>query len=259
MSPAASVSRRSQHILSRVAAISLAVAALHLVDGQAPQAGAVAGGVPAATPEFEFATPRDATVIQAVRRRHGLASVPPLRLEGTLSWRGSAQVDRWGISLDWPAAYQQRNAERVHTLIAGRYWTNGDVPAAVQEVARENVTARLAVLSVLVLARPHEPGIRLAAAGTRVVDGHTLRVYTVSNSSGPFVSMLVSTDDRIAGVSQPWTAEPGETAERLERVRSYQQVADVTVPRVIELRVGKHLGEITVVATTGEVVRRDFQ
>jgi len=86
-----------------------------------------------------------------------------------------------------------------------------------------------------------------------------VRVFTVSNRTGPFLSLLVGADDTIVGVSRPWTTEPGQLVERLELVRERQQVGAVTLPRIIEWRVGKHVAEVVTTAATGEPALRDFR
>ena len=140
-----------------IAAVGFAAAVLSV---GVPAPAQETGRAPA--PEFTYGSATDRALIARIRQQVGTGDPPAIRLEGTLQWRGASERQRWGVTLRWPALYQQRTANVIHTLENDAYRTNAGTPPSVHEVARENVRNRFGDISLLLLARPHISGMAIS-------------------------------------------------------------------------------------------------
>lgn len=231
-------------------------------------AGLLSGGTPAlsqpkatvtkgAGPEFTYHAPADRALVARIREQAGTTEPKALRLEGTLQWRGPSESERWGATLNWPSLFQQRDAQRIHTLERDIYRTNASTPPAMQEIARENVRNRFGALSLLILLRPHVAGLSIKSGGTATVEGKPVRKLVVSNTHGPWLTLYVhATEDRVVASGRPWTID-NEPVERLMIVRERRRVGGMEVPTLMEELTGKHAAVIAVQATVGPSAKAD--
>ena len=208
-------------------------------------------------PEFVFASMRERTLVESVRRRLGVSTPAPVRLEGTLTWKRTGESDRYGVTLGWPNDYQQRSGNTVHTLRGDQYRTNSGAPPALQEVAKENVRKAFGFMSLLLFVKPQEPGLRVSLAGTATVAGRPMRKIAVSNAAGPLLNLYVSaSEDVLVAIGRPWALEDGQT-ERLDIVLERQRVGGMLLPVRVQQLIGKHESLIAVKASAGRAVTFD--
>ena len=140
----------------------------------------------AAGPEFSYQAEADRALVERVRARAGTSRPLPIRLEGTLQWKGADESQRWGITVRWPVLYQQRTAKIIHTLERDVYRTNAGTPPAAHATVRENIRNRYGDLALLLLLRPHVTGMSIYSDGSATVEGVKVRKLVVRNELGPW-------------------------------------------------------------------------
>jgi hypothetical protein len=208
--------------------------------------------------EFDYENAAARAAVTAFRRSLGPSPPPPFRLEGQLEWRGpsAGAAERWGITMQWPSRYQQRSGERTHTIVDGRYTTNGAASSALREVAHQNVQANFELLAILLLGRPAASGYKVVLRGSERDNKGVRRDLDVSGPSGAQLQLIIA-DDGKRRVIRPWTLSSG-VVDRHEVVRESVRVKGILLPSKIDWLVGSHRGEIRLTAEVGATVTRDF-
>ena len=229
-------------------------------------------GAQGAYTEFEFHSKAARSLLQQVRKAHGLTTPKPLALLGTAT-RGD-MTDRVVVVVDATGKYKrggatiQRtgSASRLtgavtHFLDKRRYWKVPEGSPEIAAVAKPRLEREFNLASVTTLLRP-PPGLRMTvrAESPAEFNGERMSRLLVTVGEETVCALFIRTrDSTLAG----WSTLAETSAGMMPRVvvvESAKTVDGVRVPIVLREQTGEKYGSLTEYTSvlTGEAALAEF-
>lgn len=222
--------------------------------------------------EFDFQSEAARSLLQQVRKAHGLTTPKPLALVGTAT-KGD-MTDRVVVVIDATGKYKRGgatiqgtgSASRVtgavtHFLDKGKYWQVPQASPEIAAVARPRLEREFNLASVTMLLRP-PPGLRMTvrAESPAEFNGERMSRLLVNFGEQTVCTLFIRTGDRtLAG----WSTLAETSAGMMPRVvivESAKPVDGVRVPIVLREQTGEKYGSLTKYTSvlTGDTALAEF-
>lgn len=229
-------------------------------------------GAQRASEEFDFHSNAARSLLQQVRKAHGLTTPKPLALLGTAT-RGemtdrvvvvidpTGTYKRGGATIPGPGSASRPTGGVTHFLDKGRYWKVPEASPEIAAVARPRLEREFNLASVTTLLRP-PPGLRMTvrAESPAEFNGERMSRLLVTFGEETLCTLFIRTGDRtLAGWSTVGETSAG-MMPRVVIVESARTVDGVRVPIVLRERTGEKYGSLTRYTSvlTGEAALAEF-